>query len=156
MSSELAVVYATLILHDDGVAPDAEKLRTLIEAAGIEIEPIWCSLFAKALAGKDVGDFLMNVGSGPAGGGAPAAGGDSAPAAAKEEKKEEVEEVFFELWLMGLCRMSVMMIWASGYSIDLCLSIQVFQLAFFLISIFNFPPIKNSLVVEDILLLHKQ
>jgi large subunit ribosomal protein LP1 len=95
MSSELAVVYATLILHDDGASPDAEKMATLIEAAGIEIEPIWCKMFAKALAGKDVGDFLMNVGAGAVGGGAaaPAAGGDSAPAAAKEEKKEEAEEV---------------------------------------------------------------
>jgi large subunit ribosomal protein LP1 len=119
MSSELAVVYATLILHDDGAAPDAEKMLTLIEAAGIEIEPIWCNLFAKALAGKDIGDLLMNVGSGAVGGGAaPAAGGASAPAAAKEEKKEEVEEVCDSFWLISFNRMSVMTIWASGCSIN--------------------------------------
>ncbi|KAJ3194355.1 60S acidic ribosomal protein P1 [Irineochytrium annulatum] len=74
----------------------ADKLSTLIESAGIEVESIWPNLFAKALAGKDIGAFLMNVG---AGGGAPAAGGAvAAPAAGgaggakAEEKKVEKEE----------------------------------------------------------------
>jgi large subunit ribosomal protein LP1 len=72
----------------------ADKLQSLISAAKVpEIEPIWTTLFAKALEGKDVKDLLVNVGSGggaapAAGGAAPAAGGASdAPAA--EEKKEE-------------------------------------------------------------------
>ncbi|KAJ3289498.1 60S acidic ribosomal protein P1 [Borealophlyctis nickersoniae] len=73
----------------------SEKLTALIDAAGVEIEPIWTSLFAKALAGKDIGSFLFNVGSGGGGGAAaPAAGGAAAGgAAAAEEKKEEKEEV---------------------------------------------------------------
>lgn len=75
----------------------ADKLQSLISAAKIpDIEPIWTSLFAKALEGKDVKDLLTNVGSGggaapaaagAAGGAAAAAGGDAAPA--EEEKKEE-------------------------------------------------------------------
>ena len=112
-SSELAVVYATLILHDDGCAPDAEKMATLITAAGIEIEPIWCKMFEKALEGKDIGEFLMNVGSGAmsGGGAAPAAGGD-APAEKVEEKKVEEEEeesdddIGMFLYLVARCLIS--------------------------------------------------
>jgi ribosomal protein L12E/L44/L45/RPP1/RPP2 len=77
----------------------ADKLQSLITAAKVpEIEPIWTTLFAKALEGKDVKDLLVNVGSGggaapAAGGAAPAAGGASdAPAA--EEKKEEGKSTF--------------------------------------------------------------
>ncbi|RYP18957.1 hypothetical protein DL765_003635 [Monosporascus sp. GIB2] len=93
-TAELASSYAALILADDGVEITADKLQTLIKAANVtDVEPIWTSLFAKALEGKDVKDLLSNVGSGggaaaaPAAGGA-AAGGDAA-AEAKEEKKEE-------------------------------------------------------------------
>ncbi|KAF4553339.1 60S acidic ribosomal protein P1 [Elsinoe fawcettii] len=97
-TSELAASYAALILADDGVEITAEKLQTLITAAKVpEVEPIWTTLFAKALEGKDVKDLLLNVGSGggaaaapAAGGAAAAAGGDAAPAA--EEKKEEEKE----------------------------------------------------------------
>ncbi|KAJ3081907.1 60S acidic ribosomal protein P1, partial [Quaeritorhiza haematococci] len=96
-ASEAACVYAALILHDDGVEITADKMRSLISAAGVDVEPIWPTLFEKALAGKDIGSFLMNVGAGavaaaPAAG-APAAAGGAAPAEEKKEaKKEEVEE----------------------------------------------------------------
>ncbi|GME33002.1 60s acidic ribosomal protein [Neofusicoccum parvum] len=96
-TAELASSYAALILADDGVEITADKLQTLITAAKVaDVEPIWTSLFAKALEGKDVKELLLNVGSGgpaaaaPAGGAA-AAGGD-APEAAKEEAKEEEKE----------------------------------------------------------------
>jgi large subunit ribosomal protein LP1 len=75
----------------------ADKLQSLISAAKVpEIEPIWTTLFAKALEGKDVKDLLLNVGSGggaapAAGGAAPAAGAADAPAA--EEKKEEGKSI---------------------------------------------------------------
>ncbi|CAG8959696.1 hypothetical protein HYALB_00006089 [Hymenoscyphus albidus] len=97
-TAELAVSYAALILADDGVDITADKLLTLIKAAGVEdVEPIWTSLFAKALEGKDVKDLLLNVGSGggAAAAGAPAAGGaggEAAPEAAKEEEKPEDKE----------------------------------------------------------------
>ncbi|KAK9782877.1 putative 60S acidic ribosomal protein P1 [Seiridium cardinale] len=97
-TAELASSYAALILADDGVDITADKLQTLIKAAKlVDVEPIWTSLFAKALEGKDVKDLLSNVGSGggaaaagPAAGGA-AAGGE-AEAAKEEEKEEEKEE----------------------------------------------------------------
>ncbi|GJN78442.1 hypothetical protein PLIIFM63780_001936 [Purpureocillium lilacinum] len=99
-TSELASSYAALILADDGLEITADKLVALIKGAGIDdVEPIWCSIFAKALEGKDVKDLLVNVGSGggaaaPAAGGAAAAGGDAAAPAAeeKEEEKEESDE----------------------------------------------------------------
>ncbi|KAJ6779510.1 hypothetical protein PWT90_06361 [Aphanocladium album] len=99
-TAELASSYAALILADDGIEITADKLQALIKAADVEVEPIWTSIFAKALEGKDVKDLLTNVGSG--GGAAPAAGGAGAAAAggaadapaeeAKEEEKEESDE----------------------------------------------------------------
>ncbi|ATZ49259.1 hypothetical protein BCIN_04g04290 [Botrytis cinerea B05.10] len=96
-NAELASSYAALILADDGVDITADKLQTLIKAAGIEdVEPIWTSLFAKALEGKDVKDLLLNVGSGggaaPAAAGAAAGGDAAAPAEEKKEEKEEAKE----------------------------------------------------------------
>ncbi|PHH88442.1 hypothetical protein CDD83_7523 [Cordyceps sp. RAO-2017] len=94
---ELAASYAALILADDEIEVTSDKMQALIKAAGLtEIEPIWTSIFAKALEGKDVKDLLVNVGSGggaaaagPVGG---AAGGDAAAPAAEEKKEEEKEE----------------------------------------------------------------
>ena len=116
-STDLAPSYAALILADDGVEitvcnlyhsyivnthqnnQQSEKILALTNAANVEVEPIWASLLAKALEGKDVKELLSNVG---AGGGAPAAGaavgggaaaaGGAAPEAAKEEAKEEEKE----------------------------------------------------------------
>ncbi|KAJ6020921.1 hypothetical protein N7540_006425 [Penicillium herquei] len=92
---ELACSYAALILADDGIEISAEKIQTLVAAAKVpEVEPIWATIFAKALEGKDIKDLLTNVGSGgPAAPVAAAAGGAAAPAeAAVEEKVEEKEE----------------------------------------------------------------
>ncbi|KAG9245052.1 60S acidic ribosomal protein P1 [Calycina marina] len=96
-NAELAVSYAALILADDSVDITTDKLTTLIKAAGIEdIEPIWASLFAKALEGKDVKDLLLNVGSGGGAAAAPSGGaataGGAAPAEEKAEEKEEEKE----------------------------------------------------------------
>ncbi|KAK9729382.1 hypothetical protein K7432_000265 [Basidiobolus ranarum] len=95
MSSEQAIVYAALILQDDGVEITADKLSTLTKAAGVDVEPVWASLFAKALAGKNIGDLLMNVGAGgaaPAAASGAAAGASTEDAPAAEEKEEAKEE----------------------------------------------------------------
>ncbi|XP_076437916.1 large ribosomal subunit protein P1-like [Babylonia areolata] len=95
---ELACVYAALILADDQVAVTADKLTTILKAAGVSVEPYWPSLFAKALEGISIKELVSNVGSSAGAAPAPAAGG-AAPAAGaapaeekKEEKKEESEE----------------------------------------------------------------
>jgi len=94
-NDELACIYAALILHDDGISITADKIATILKAAGVSVEPYWPTLFAKALDGIDIGSLLGSLGSaasavsaGPvsSGGGAAAA----APAAAEE--KEEVKE----------------------------------------------------------------
>lgn len=74
-----------------------DKIVTLTQAAKVEVEPIWATLLAKALDGKDIKDLLTNVGGGgaPAAGAAPAGGaaaGGAAEAAPAEEKKEEAKE----------------------------------------------------------------
>jgi len=96
-NAELACAYASLILADDEIEVTADKLQSLLKAANItEVEPIWTSLFAKALDGKDVKDLLLNVGSGGGAAAAPAAGaggaGGDAPAAEEKPKEEEKEE----------------------------------------------------------------
>ncbi|KAI8583854.1 hypothetical protein K450DRAFT_168990, partial [Umbelopsis ramanniana AG] len=96
MSAEFAIVYAALILQDDGIEITADKLSTLVKAAGVEVEPVWFSLYAKALAGQDLSALLMNIGSAgsaaPAAAGGAAATGGAAEEAAAEEKEEEKEE----------------------------------------------------------------
>ena len=68
VQSELAASYAALILADEGIEITADKLVTLTSAAKVELEPIWATLLAKALEGKDVKALLSNVGSGAGGG----------------------------------------------------------------------------------------
>lgn len=81
--TEQAVAYAALILADESIDISAEKLQTILRAAGIEdVEPIWTTLFAKALGGKDVKEILTKVAApGPAVGEA---------AKGKEDGKNEV------------------------------------------------------------------
>ncbi|KAJ8472805.1 hypothetical protein ONZ51_g8269 [Trametes cubensis] len=96
-SAELAATYAALILADDGIEITSDKILALTSAADVELEPIWASLLAKALEGKNVKDLLSNVGAGgagPAAAAAPsaAAGGAAAAEAPKEEEKKEEKE----------------------------------------------------------------
>mmetsp|Transcript_25668 Transcript_25668/g.22787 ORF Transcript_25668/g.22787 Transcript_25668/m.22787 type:complete len:121 (+) Transcript_25668:18-380(+) len=92
--SELAVVFASLILHDDGAAITDENITKILGAANVKVEPYWPKLFASLLEGKDVAELLLNAGSGgsDSGSGGSSSGGSGDSAAAVEEEEEEEEE----------------------------------------------------------------
>merc|ERR1712124_37736 len=86
---ELCVSYAALMLHDDGLEINAEKLNKIIKASGNEVAPYWPMLFAKALKGQDVGALLSNIGSAGGAAAGPAAAGPAETAAADAPKEED-------------------------------------------------------------------
>lgn len=65
---EMCCTLAALILYDDGIEINADKINKLIAASGNKIEGYWAPLFAKALAGKNIGDLLVGGGPAPSGG----------------------------------------------------------------------------------------
>ncbi|KAJ7654284.1 60s acidic ribosomal protein-domain-containing protein [Mycena rosella] len=89
-NTDLAATYAALILADAESEITSDKILALTTAAGVDIEPIWATLLAKALEGKNVKEMLstINVGTGTA---APA--GAAAAGPAKEVAAEAVEAV---------------------------------------------------------------
>jgi len=91
---EAAITYASLILHDDNIPITAEKLNTVLKAAGVHVAPFWPSFFAKALANRNIDDLILNVGgAAPApSASAPAAAVSSAAPSAKKEEKKRGEE----------------------------------------------------------------
>ena len=90
-SPELAVVYAALILNDDGIEITADKINKLISAAGVKLESYWVDLFAEYFKNHDITELVKGT---ALGGAAPAAGGAATAAEeTKEEEKKEEEEV---------------------------------------------------------------
>ena len=79
---QLACTLSALILHDNGSDVNSENLNRVLKAAGMDVAAYWPMLFAKALDGKNVSDYLVVSGGGGGGGAGPA----------EEEKKEEEEE----------------------------------------------------------------
>ena len=82
-----------------------DKINALIKAAGVNVEPFWPGLFAKALAYVNIGSLICNVGAaGPAPAASPAprrrnsrrscpsTSASSAEEKKVEAKKEESEE----------------------------------------------------------------
>jgi len=88
---QMACVFATLLLHDDGQELTEENVKKCITGAGLKVQPYWPALFLKAIQGRDL-NSLLTVGGG-SGGAAPApAGGAPAAAAGKAADKPKVEE----------------------------------------------------------------
>ncbi|GJQ08382.1 hypothetical protein GpartN1_g173.t1 [Galdieria partita] len=101
-ASEMACVYAGLILHDEGLPITDENIKTLLNAAQVHVEPFWPGLFARMIQKVDIDGLVTNIGSAPSpatvaavAASSGAAGGAAAPAAkeaSKEEAKKEEEE----------------------------------------------------------------
>merc|ERR1711974_353586 len=96
---QMACVFATLLLHDDGQEVSEENVKKVLAAAGLKVQPYWPALFLKAIQGRSI-DSLLTTGSGSgASAQAPtqAAGKTEAPKAAapakQEEKVEEAESI---------------------------------------------------------------
>ena len=90
---QLACTLSALILHDNGSDVNAENLSRVLDASGVKVASYWPSLFAKALDGKNVGDYLVVSGGGGGGAGAGAtAEADEKKDEESEESEEEVEE----------------------------------------------------------------
>ncbi|KAL5575672.1 hypothetical protein UlMin_017371 [Ulmus minor] len=83
---EVACSYTLMILHDDGIAVTSEKITAMVEAADVEVESYWPSLFTKLAEKRNTRDLILNAG---------AISGSASVAAtpATEEKKEDPKEV---------------------------------------------------------------
>jgi large subunit ribosomal protein LP1 len=92
MSAELAVVYAALILEDDGISITADKIRKLLEAAKVNVEGYWVDLFTEYFKNNAISSLLKGTALGGAAPAAAGAVGATSDAPAAEEKKEEKKE----------------------------------------------------------------
>jgi large subunit ribosomal protein LP1 len=87
---QMACVFATLLLHDDGQEVSEENVKKVLAAAGLKVQPYWPALFLKAIQGRSI-DSLLTCGGGAAQAPAPAAGKTEAPkgcCSCKEGRRE--------------------------------------------------------------------
>merc|ERR1712222_9921 len=95
---QMAVVFATLLLHDTEQEVSEDSLNNVLSKAGVKVEPYWPGLFLGAIGGKDISEFLTVSGGGGSGG---QAGGDAGGAQA-EDKTDEPEEEEASVSMGGL------------------------------------------------------
>nr|ANM86178.1 60S acidic ribosomal protein P1-2 [Stygiella incarcerata] len=97
-TSQLACVYASLLLHDGGVEEiTAAKIHAVLEAANVKVEKYWPTFFARFLEKHDISEFLSAAaapapGAGPATSAAPVEEEKVEEEAPKEEEEEESDD----------------------------------------------------------------
>jgi len=93
-NDELACVYSALILADDDIPVTSEKISTILKAAEVDVEPIWPTLYAKALQGVNIKDLISKIGAGaaPTAGTAAAAAAPEAEVTSEKKEEKKVEE----------------------------------------------------------------
>lgn len=60
-SPELACVYAALILNDDNIQVTNEKIQSILNAAGINVESYWIDLFAEYFKTHDITELIKGT-----------------------------------------------------------------------------------------------
>ncbi|KAK6789080.1 hypothetical protein RDI58_012879 [Solanum bulbocastanum] len=94
---ELGCTYACLILHDNDIPINAERIGTLIKASNLKVESYWPSLFAKLCQKRNVNELVMNIGTSTSNNNVdappPTTDNDASTApSADDKKKEEIKE----------------------------------------------------------------
>eukprot|EP01080_Neovahlkampfia_damariscottae_P008727 gene8727-675_t len=86
---QMACLYAGLLLHDDSIPINEKNIKTVLEAAGCNVEPYWPSIFADYMSKADLAALVR--GGSTVGGATQEAvtGGNTETTEAKEDKKEE-------------------------------------------------------------------
>ncbi|EQB77651.1 hypothetical protein CB1_000418029 [Camelus ferus] len=86
--SQLSCIYSALILHNDEVMVTDDKIKALIKAADVNVEPFCPGLFAKALANVNIGSLTCDIGTAE----------EKKVEAKKEESEESDDDVGFGLF----------------------------------------------------------
>lgn len=60
-SPELACIYAAFILNDDGIEITKEKINSILNASGVNVESYWTELFAEYFKNHDISELIKNI-----------------------------------------------------------------------------------------------
>lgn len=60
-STELACIYAALILNDDTIEITNDKIQSILKAAGIKIESYWIDLFSEYFKSHDLTELVKGT-----------------------------------------------------------------------------------------------
>lgn len=60
-SPELACVYAALILNDDNIEITNEKIKSILNTAGINVESYWIDLFTEYFKSHDISELIKGT-----------------------------------------------------------------------------------------------
>merc|ERR1711959_55263 len=87
---EMAVTYASVLLHSCGKPVTEDNINKVLEAAGLSVESHVPFLYVKALKTKDMSDLIQNAGSVSVSSNVVAS--DNTESKKEDSKKEEVKE----------------------------------------------------------------
>merc|ERR1712226_1291699 len=86
---QMACTFAALFLHDEGIEVTAANLNKVLTATNCKVAGYWPMLFANALQGHSVGEFLAVSGGSAPTQVATTTGGGDAPAQVEEKKRRK-------------------------------------------------------------------
>lgn len=84
-----ALSYAAVILADSDLEVSADNLLKLTSTAGVQLDKVWGTIYAKALEGQDLKKTLINFNIPTGAAPVAAAPAEGAAADGDEEKKDE-------------------------------------------------------------------